>query len=80
MPGRGVTSAECALRTPYGTARCRWSIDGTRFSFEALVPPNTTATAVLPGGDGVPRIVAAGTHRWDYEVDLEVVEGWADEG
>ena len=54
VPGRGVTSAECALRTPYGTARCRWSIDGTRFSFEALVPPNTTATAVLPGGERAP--------------------------
>ena len=79
VPGRGVTSAECTLRTPYGTARCAWAIDGTRFSLEALVPPNTTAVAVLPGGDGEPRIVAAGNHHWDYEVGPEVVAVWTDE-
>jgi alpha-L-rhamnosidase len=80
VPGRGVTSAVCTLRTPYGTAECGWSLDGTRFSLAAVVPPNTTATARLPGGDGVPRAVKAGSHHWDYDVDAEVVTGWADEG
>jgi alpha-L-rhamnosidase len=30
------------------------------------MPPNTTATVILPGGDGEPIEVGSGTHRWTY--------------
>ena len=33
---------------------------------EVVVPPNTTAQVTLPGGDGEPIEVGAGTHRWSY--------------
>jgi alpha-L-rhamnosidase len=68
VPGPGVTSASCTLMTPYGHAACSWSLDGIRFILTAEVPPNTTAAVVLPGRDGPEQDVAAGTHRWSYEI------------
>jgi alpha-L-rhamnosidase len=32
-----------------------------------VVPPNTTARVMLPGGDAAPIEVGAGTHRWSYQ-------------
>ena len=37
---------------PYGTIRSEWRIDGDRFDWTIEIPPNTTATAVLPRGFG----------------------------
>jgi alpha-L-rhamnosidase len=79
VPGAGMTSASCTLMTPYGPAACRWSVDGMQVSLEAEVPPNTTAAVVLPGTDGTEHDVAAGTHRWSYDVDVVVAAAWAPE-
>jgi alpha-L-rhamnosidase len=78
VPGRGVTSASCALRTPYGRATCAWSVDGARVSLEVDVPPNTTATVVRPGLDDEPLGVTSGRHVWRYEVGDDVAARWAD--
>ena len=68
VPGRGVTSAECTLRTPYGTARCRWSIDGTRFSstrWSRRTPPRSRCSPAATASPGSSRPEpTAGTTRW----------------
>ena len=35
---------------------------------EVEVPPNTTATVVLPLADDEPITVGSGAHRWQYAV------------
>jgi alpha-L-rhamnosidase len=77
VPGRGVTAAEATLLTPYGRASCRWEVDTTTVTLEVVVPPNASATVVRPGiGDELD--VAAGHHRWRYDVAPETVARWAD--
>jgi alpha-L-rhamnosidase len=48
QPGGGLTSACGKLVTLYGELRSEWKLDGNRFEWTAVVPPNTTATAHLP--------------------------------
>jgi alpha-L-rhamnosidase len=48
QPGGGLTWARASLQTPYGELATDWRIDGGRFTLEVAVPPNTSATVVLP--------------------------------
>jgi alpha-L-rhamnosidase len=64
VPGGRLTWASSRHRTPYGLAEVGWRIDGDQIDVTALVPPNTTATVVLPGGNGDEFEVGAGRHRW----------------
>ncbi|MGW4472930.1 family 78 glycoside hydrolase catalytic domain [Nonomuraea sp. NPDC004354] len=61
-PGGGLTWAKAELRTPYGMAETRWSLDGGRLAVAAVVPPNTTAVVSLPGR--APFEVGSGHHHW----------------
>ncbi len=82
-PGRGVTSAQATLRTPYGSAACAWSLDGRDLTLAIDVPPNTSAAVSRPGlpdEKDRPIEVAAGHHEWRYSVSEAVAAGWADEG
>ena len=79
VPGRGVTSAACSLRTPYGQASCRWSIEDGHVNLAVAVPPNTTAIVVRPGRDEERLTVSAGTHQWSYAVPQATLARWADE-
>jgi alpha-L-rhamnosidase len=63
-PGAGLTSVRTRHRTPYGIAACVWEIAAGQITVEVVVPPNTTASVTLPGGDGQPIEVGTGTHRW----------------
>jgi alpha-L-rhamnosidase len=78
IPGRGVTRASSALRTPYGRAACGWALVGNDVALEVDVPPNTSATVVRPGREDEPLSVLAGHHRWDYSVSQSVVDEWVD--
>ncbi|MDW8148030.1 MAG: alpha-L-rhamnosidase C-terminal domain-containing protein [Roseiflexaceae bacterium] len=53
-PGGGLTAARAALETMYGRAMSAWRIDDHRFTWEIVVPPNTTATAYVPAPEGTP--------------------------
>jgi alpha-L-rhamnosidase len=67
VPGGGLTWAEARHLTPYGTAESSWRIEGEDLVVTAVVPPNTTATVVLPSASGTgtePVQVAAGRHEW----------------
>ena len=65
-PGGGLTYASARHHTPYGMAESAWRIvDGT-ITVEVVVPPNTTASVVLPGTDPNPIEIGPGNHHWAY--------------
>src|SRR5947209_13773911 len=70
-PGGGLTHARAQHLTPYGLAECAWTIDGGQIEFEVVVPPNATASVILPIGSGTPIEVSSGTHRWAYPYHVE---------
>ena len=76
VPGGGVTSASCALRTPYGRAACRWSLESDRMTMVVDVPPNTSAIVTRPGHDEPHVDVKAGSHRWNYAVPEHRAAQW----
>ncbi len=47
-PGGGLTEAAASVTTGHGTIESRWKIVGKTWGWNVVVPPNTTATAVLP--------------------------------
>ncbi|WP_194410372.1 family 78 glycoside hydrolase catalytic domain [Microbacterium cremeum] len=62
-PLAGFDHASAEHLTPYGRARSGWSRAGGTVRIEAVIPPNTTATVVLP--DGQSHDVGSGTHAWE---------------
>ncbi|SHN43127.1 glycoside hydrolase family 78 protein [Cryptosporangium aurantiacum] len=66
-PGPGITSAAATHETPYGPATVSWTLDGTTFTLELTVPPNTTAEVVLPDGSA-PFDVGSGRHTFTRTV------------
>lgn len=62
-PLSGFDSASAEHLTPYGTARSSWTRADGVLRVEAVIPPNTTATVVLP--DGQTHEVGSGTHAWE---------------
>ena len=77
VPGGGVTSASCSLRTPYGPASCQWSFEGGQMTLEVDVPPNASALVVRPGRDEDHLHLQAGRHHWTYVVPDSVADTWA---
>jgi alpha-L-rhamnosidase len=68
-PGPGVTTAAAPHETPYGTAAVGWTLsDGTAFDLDVTVPPNTTASVVLPDGS-VPVEVGSGRHTFTTTIE-----------
>jgi alpha-L-rhamnosidase len=67
-PGPGITSASATHETPYGTASVSWTVDGTDFSLDVTVPPNTTASVELPDGSGAE--VGAGRHSFRRSITV----------
>jgi alpha-L-rhamnosidase len=63
QPGGDLTCATARLQTLYGELVSDWNLENGRFHWEIVVPPNTTATAILPDGDK--HELAAGTHRFE---------------
>jgi len=60
-PGGPLTSAEAELETPHGKARSAWRKSGKKMVLEATVPPNTTATLIVPViRAGVPEVTESG--------------------
>ena len=58
-PGGPLTAAE--LETPYGKAKSAWRQTGEHLMIEAIVPPNTTATLLVPRlGKGNLKVTESG--------------------
>jgi len=68
VPGGDITWAKSSLVTPYGLARCSWTLDDGEFVLDVLVPPNTEAEIHLPGEPDETRIVGSGAHRWQSAI------------
>ena len=64
-----LTSASARLQTVSGCYEVDWVIEADRFRFDARVPPGATARVELP--DGSREDIAAGSHR--FEVDLDAM-------
>ena len=47
-PRDPLTSASASLNTPYGNVSSSWEIANNEFQLEVVVPPNTTATIIMP--------------------------------
>ncbi|MEV4564591.1 glycoside hydrolase family 78 protein [Nonomuraea sp. NPDC049419] len=62
-PGGGLTEAQAALDTPYGTARVAWTRAGGELTVTVTVPPGATAELDLPI-EGGPAEAGAGTHTF----------------
>ena len=62
-PLAGFDHAWAEHLTPHGPARSAWSRADGVVRVEAVIPPNTTATVVLP--DGQSHEVGSGTHSWE---------------
>jgi alpha-L-rhamnosidase len=61
-PGGGLTSAAASLRTHYGDTSVAWRQDGDgSLRVEVVLPPNTSATVLLPGQP--PRRIGSGRHE-----------------
>lgn len=65
-PGGKLIDAGIDYMTLYGQVKSAWKIDGQTFTLTVQVPPNTTATVVLPG--------AAGQKITDKGVDVSKVK------
>lgn len=62
-PLDGLDHASAEHLTPYGPARSAWTRADGVVRVEAVIPPNTTATVVLP--DGRSHEVGSGAHAWE---------------
>ncbi len=61
VPGGPLTHARAELQTPYGRAVSGWKKNPEGLTIEAVVPPNTTATLVVPAAAGVtPTVTESG--------------------
>jgi alpha-L-rhamnosidase len=52
VPGSPLTWAKAELETPYGKALSGWKKSNGKLTIEAIVPPNTTATLIVPTKNG----------------------------
>lgn len=69
-PLAGLEHASAEHLTPYGRARAGWRRSDGTVRVEAVIPPNTTATVVLP--DGRTHEVGSGAHAWEV-ADVDVL-------
>ena len=70
VPGEPLTSAEASYNTPYGKVSSAWKMAEGTFRLEATVPPNTTATIVVPGDTAQSLLVNGIALSSDSNVNL----------
>ena len=80
--GDPLDSIAAELETPYGTAKSGWTKAGGKILIDAVVPPNTTATAILPTDrpanvlkNGKPLRAHNGTVEANASVSIELTPG-----
>jgi alpha-L-rhamnosidase len=70
QPGEGIDWAKTSLKTPHGTVRVEWRLDGGALQIEATVPEGVEADVELPGG--ARRSVGGGIHRFSAHSGVAV--------
>lgn len=84
QPGGTLTSAAARYRSLYGEIACRWQLDGNHFSLSVQVPPNTSASVIIPARlgqtiyvDGIPLAEATqadGIHAFEHSSEATLIE------
>ena len=49
QPRAPLTTASATYYTPYGKVASSWTLEGNLFTLNTTIPPNTTATVIVPG-------------------------------
>jgi len=65
--GETLSWVKAELMTRYGKAACSWKRTGSRLAVKVTIPPNTTATVILPGQK--PSEIAAGTYAFSARME-----------
>ncbi len=66
--GGNLDYVKATHMTPYGEISVKWEIKGGKFVLEVLVPANTSAVVVMPGGRNA--FVKSGEHRFAESIDV----------
>jgi len=81
QPVAGVTWAKAAYAGMYGVVESRWTMEGDRFTLEAIIPPGSTATVYVPAQSldcvkecGKPAASAAGVRPVGMEAGRAVFQ------
>jgi alpha-L-rhamnosidase len=48
QPGGGLTFAKASIESMYGRVASDWKVDGNKMTLQIEIPPNTSATVLLP--------------------------------
>ncbi|MEZ5105215.1 MAG: glycoside hydrolase family 78 protein [Draconibacterium sp.] len=62
-PGGGLTNAKAEHLSMYGKISSSWKIEGQSTVYDFEIPPNTTATIILPG-ENSPRELGSGRYTF----------------
>ncbi len=76
-PIEGLDHVEAEFDSLYGTIRSRWQREGGAIRFQITVPPNTTATVLLPGkpvSAPLPGVPEPDGTFWRFELKPGVFE------
>jgi alpha-L-rhamnosidase len=68
-PGGSLTSAAASYESSRGLIRSAWTLDGSSFALDIEVPPGSTATVVVPGGETTS--VGSGRHSFTSTVPAD---------
>jgi len=64
--GGGLTWVKANYQCPYGKIVSNWQLRGKVLHIEVVIPPNTTATVILPKkGKDEPTEVGPGYYKWE---------------
>ncbi len=66
QPVADLTWVKATHTSPYGLISSSWKKEGGKFKLSIIVPPNSAATVVIPGG--VTREVGSGKHEFETEL------------
>lgn len=66
VPGGDLTHAKATLESIRGRVESAWRFEDDVWSWEVVLPPNTTGTAYLPDGSG-PKELESGRHSFRVE-------------
>ena len=67
-PVGDLTWAKATHFSPYGDIAASWKREGHHFRLSILVPPNSTATVILPGPKSTPVEVGSGKHEFEAAI------------
>jgi alpha-L-rhamnosidase len=86
-PGGGLSYVRADFSSIYGMINSSWKINGNNFTYDVIIPPNTTATVFLPHpensdilmnnkpvvSNGYGIELGSGSYRFTYSINLKTL-------